>query len=199
VGIAALGVAVMAGMAGTAVALSQHSGPAAGPSLAGPSSVATSPGASGAASSLAGWTPYQGPGGIFSVELPPGWSATSTSAHEVRFSGPQPGVTALVAWTTHPKPDAYTDWQQQSAATAKRDPSYQDLGIQRVDYRGWNAADWEFLAMHDGQLDHFLDRGLIVRPGQLAYAIELYGPQARWPSVKASIWPGLTQTFQPAA
>ena len=197
--IAALGVAVMAGMAGTAVALSQHSGPAAGPSLAGPSSVATSPGASGAASSLAGWTPYQGPGGIFSVELPPGWSATSTSADEVRFSGPQPGVTAVVAWTTHPKPDAYTDWQQQSAATAKRDPSYQDLGIQRVDYRGWNAADWEFLAMHDGQLDHFLDRGLIVRPGQLAYAIELYGPQARWPSVKASIWPGLTQTFQPAA
>ena len=66
-------------------------------------------------------------------------------------------------------------------------------------YRGWNAADWEFLAMHGGQLDHFLDRGFIVAPGRLAYAIELYGPQAQWSSVKASIWAGLMQSFRPAA
>ena len=136
---------------------------------------------------------------MFTIDLPPGWSATSASADEVKFAGPQPGFTALVAWTTQPKPDAYADWQQQSQATAQRDPSYQLLGITRVGYRGWNAADWEFLAMHGGQLDHFLDRGFIVRPGQLAFAIELYGPQAQWPSVQASIWAGLTQSFSPAA
>jgi serine/threonine protein kinase len=202
VAIAALGVAVVAGAAGSAVALSHHFG-----SPAGPSSAVTAPGGSGpawgtappSAGPLAGWTSYHGPDGIFSIGLPPGWSATSVSADEVKFSGPQPGFTALVAWTTHPKPDAYGDWQQQSAATAQRDPSYQLIGIQRISYRGWSAADWEFLAMHDGQPYHFLDRGLIVRPGQLAYAIELYGPQAQWPSVKASIWAGLTATFQPAA
>jgi hypothetical protein len=209
--VAVLGVAVLAGVAGTAVALSQHSGPAAGPALAGSSPAVTSPGASGSAtapasgsatapaSRLAGWTPYQDPGGTFTIDLPPGWSATSATADEVKFSGPQPGVTALVAWTTQPKPDAYADWQRQSAATAQRDPAYQLIGITRVSYRGWNAADWEFLAMHGGQLDHFLDRGFIVRPGQLAFAIELYGPQAQWAQVKASIWDGLTQTFSPAA
>jgi hypothetical protein len=202
--LAAVGVAVLAAVAGTAVALGQHSRPAATAS-AGTSSAAASPGVSGlatasaTASQLAGWTPYQGPGGTFTIDLPPGWSATFASAGEVKFSGPQPGFTALVAWTTQPKPDAYADWQQQSAATARQDPGYQLIGITRVSYRGWNAADWEFLASRAGQLDHFLDRGFIVRPGQLAYALELYGPQAQWSSVKASIWAGLTQSFSPAA
>ncbi len=202
--LAAVGVAVLAAVAGTAVALGQHSRPAATAS-AGTSSAAASPGVSGlatasaTASQLAGWTPYQGPGGTFTIDLPPGWSATSASADEVKFSGPQPGFTALVAWTTQPKPDAYADWQQQSAATARQDPGYQLIGLTRVSYRGWNAADWEFLASRAGQLDHFLDRGFIVRPGQLAYALELYGPQAQWSSVKASIWAGLTQSFSPAA
>lgn len=202
--LAAAGVAVLAAVAGTAVALGQHSRPTAAAS-AGPSSAATSPGtpgltsASPTGSQLAGWTPYQGPGGTFTIDLPPGWSATSARADEVKFSGPQPGFTALVAWTTQPKADAYADWQQQSAATARQDPGYQLIAITRVSYRGWNAADWEFLAARAGQPDHFLDRGFIVRPGQLAYAIELYGPQAQWSSVKASIWAGLTQSFSPAA
>jgi serine/threonine protein kinase len=205
VALAAAGVAVLAAVAGTAVALGQHSRPTAAAS-AGASSATTSPGTPGlasasataSASQLAGWTPYQGPGGTFTIDLPPGWSATSASADEVKFSGPQPGFTALVAWTTQPKPDAYADWEQQSAVIARQGPGYQLIGITQVSYRGWNAADWEFLAVRAGQLDHFLDRGFIVRPGQLAYAIELYGPQAQWPSVKASIWAGLTQSFSPA-
>ena len=68
----------------------------------------------------------------------------------------------------------------------------------RVAYRGYNAADWEFINIYQGVLVHVLDRGFIVRPGQLAYAIELYGPAARWYSVHARIWGGLVRSFKPA-
>jgi len=43
-----------------------------------------------------------------------------------------------------------------------------------------------------------LDQGFIVIPGRLAYAIELYGPDAGWSSVYAGVWQGLLATFTPA-
>ena len=44
---------------------------------------------------------------------------------------------------------------------------------------------------------HVLDRGFIVTPGRLGYAIELYGPDTGWSAVRASVWQGLLQTFMP--
>jgi hypothetical protein len=43
-----------------------------------------------------------------------------------------------------------------------------------------------------------LDRGFIVTPGRLGYAIELYGPDAGWPAVHTRVWEGLLQTFMPS-
>jgi len=60
-----------------------------------------------------------------------------------------------------------------------------------VTYRGYNTADWEFTNMYQGRLTHVLDRGFIVTPGRLGYAIELYGPDTGWSAVRASVWEGL--------
>jgi hypothetical protein len=60
-----------------------------------------------------------------------------------------------------------------------------------VIYRGHNTADWEFTNMYQGRLTHVLDRGFIVTPGRLGYAIELYGPDTGWSAVRASVWEGL--------
>jgi serine/threonine protein kinase len=145
----------------------------------------------------AGWHAYRDLSG-FSIKLPPGWAVSSRTGTEVQFTGPTPGFVALVAWTTTPQPDQLTDWRQQAAAKAAADPSYQQIGIERVHYRGYNAADWEFTNLYQGALTHVLDRGFIVRPGRLAYAIELYGPDASWTSVRSGIWNGLLATFTPA-
>ena len=103
----------------------------------------------------------------------------------------------VVAWTRHPRPDQLADWRQQAAAKAQADPTYQQISIRRVTYRGYNAADWEFINRYHGQLARVIDRGFIVRPGQLGYAIELYGPAGQWPPVVASMWRGLVTSFQP--
>ena len=102
-----------------------------------------------------------------------------------------------LAWTTHPKPDALADWRQQAALKTQSDPTYRKIGIQRVTYRGYNTADWEFTNMYQGRLTHVLHRGFIVTPGRLGYAIELYGPDTGWSAVRASVWEGLLQTFKP--
>ena len=145
-----------------------------------------------------GWATYRDPSG-FTIKLPPDWAVSSRAATEVRFTGPQPGFVILVGWTTHPQADQLADWRQQAALKAQSDPTYQQIRISRMYYRGYNAADWEFTNMYQGQLTRVLDHGFIVTPGRLAYAIELYGPDAGWSSVYASVWQELLLTFTPAS
>ncbi len=81
---------------------------------------------------------------------------------------------------------------------ARSDSTYQQVSIQRVYYRGWNAADWEFVNSYDGRPTQVLDRGFVVRPGVLGYAIEIYGPVSGFAAARGVLWDGLTSTFAPA-
>ncbi len=108
------------------------------------------------------------------------------------------GFTVVVWWTTTPQPDQLTDWRQQAAYRAQTDPTYRQLGIARVSYRGYNSANWEFSSTYQGRIIHVLDHGFIVTPGALAYAIELYGPEGEWGNLRAQMWPGLLDSFAPA-
>ena len=149
----------------------------------------------------AGWTTYRDPSG-FSVRLPPGWaesSANRTGAYPgVNFTGPVPGFDLFISWTSRTGDSALTPWQAQAASFARNDPTYRKISLKPVSYRSYNAAVWEFTNIHQGVLTHVIDWGFIVTPGQLGYAIELYGPQADWARVYASTWHGFLGTFQPA-
>jgi len=144
------------------------------------------------------WHTYHDPSG-FAIGLPPGLAVASTRPGEVQFTGTPSGFVVVVAWSTHPQADALTDWRQQAAAKATADSSYQQISIRRVSYRGYNAADWQFIDIYQGVRIRAIDRTFIVRPGQLSYAIELYGPASQWPAVRASIWRPLVTSFQPAS
>jgi Protein kinase domain len=152
----------------------------------------------GRAASAARWHTYRDPSG-FAIALPPGWVVASKSPGEVQFTGMPHGFVVVVAWNTHPQADALTDWQQQAAAKAATDSSYQQISIRRVSYRSYNAADWQFTNIYQGVRVRVIDRGFIVRPGQLSYAIELYGPDNQWTAVYASDWQHLVTSFQPAS
>jgi serine/threonine-protein kinase len=145
------------------------------------------------------WRPYTDPSG-FSVNLPAGWGVASNAPGERDFTGSPQGFTVVVAWTDTPKSDTLADWQQQAQAKAATDPGYRLISISRVTYRRYNAADWQFTDLYQdtGSRYQYLDRGFIVRQGQLAYAIELYGPASQWPAEYARIWQGLVTSFRPA-
>jgi hypothetical protein len=142
------------------------------------------------------WHTYDASG--FAIGLPPGWAVASTKPGDVQFTGTPSGFVLVVAWSTHPQADALADWQHAAAGKAAADSSYRQISIRRVSYRGYNAADWQFTNIYQGVRIRVIDRTFIVRPGQLAYAIELYGPVHQWPAVYPSIWGHLVTSFQPA-
>jgi len=144
------------------------------------------------------WHTYHDPSG-FAIRLPPGWAVASMTPGEVQFTGAPGGFVLLIAWSKHPRADALADWQQQAARKTAADASYRKISIRRVSYRGFNAADWQFTDVYQGVRIRVIDRTFIVRAGQLAYTIELYGPASQWPAVYTSIWRPLVTSFRPAS
>jgi eukaryotic-like serine/threonine-protein kinase len=163
-----------------------------------PPASGTTGSAAASTSSSAPWQAYHDPSG-FSISLPQGWTVASSAQGAVQFTGAPAGFVVVVAWSRTPAADALADWRQQAAGKAAADPTYRQILVQRVTYRGYNAADWEFANQFNGGLTRVIDRTFIVRPGQLGYAIELYGPAASWPSVYATLWQRLLTSFEPAS
>jgi hypothetical protein len=153
--------------------------------------------AGGRAVSALRWQPYHDTSG-FAIRLPPGWAVASRTRSEVLFTGTPGGFVVVVGWTTHPKPDALADWRQQAAELAAAVPSYRTISIRPVSYDGYNAADWQFTDIDQGVPIRAIDRGFIVRPGQLGYAIELRGPVSQWRAVYERIWRPLVTSFKAA-
>ena len=154
--------------------------------------------ATGRAVSAPRWHTYDDPSG-FAIRLPPGWAVASTTPGDVQFTGTPSGFVLVVAWSAHPQADALADWQHQAAGKAAADSSYRQISIRQVDYRGYDAADWQFTNIYQGVQIRVIDRTFIVRAGRLSYAIELYGPASKWPAVYASIWQPVLTSFQPAS
>jgi hypothetical protein len=136
---------------------------------------------------------YRGSQG-YSIGLPKGWKYQSTSAAGDRFAGPD-GQKLLVAWTSTPKSDPVADWRNQERYMVRS--QYQKIRIEQVNYRGWNAADWEFTYVDGGTEYRTIDRGFVVN-GHLGYALMYTAKAANWDSdLRKDTWNTLAKTFEP--
>jgi hypothetical protein len=130
----------------------------------------------------------------YRIGLPTGWKYRSSDAAGDRFTGPD-GQKLLVAWTTTPKDDPVADWENQER-TMKRS-QYKKIWIQKVEYRGWNTADWEFTYVDGGTAYRTIDRGFVVNDHQ-GYALMYTAKSAAWDGeLRVSTWKTLTETFAP--
>ncbi|MDX3641496.1 serine/threonine-protein kinase [Streptomyces sp. MB09-02B] len=174
---------------------------AAGSNGAGGSSPSPSGGANGAVSGdgsgsgdIAAET-YKSAQG-FSIGLPDGWKYQSTDAAGARFSGPD-GQRLLVGWTSTPKSDPVADWKNQERYMTRS--QYKRIRIEAVDYRGWNAADWEFTYVESGTKNRSIDRGFVV-DSQQGYALMYTAKAAKWSGeLRKDTWRTFTKTFEPKA
>ena len=120
------------------------------------------PDASQAAGVPAGWRTYTGGPG-WTVAVPASYQP-STFQGDPQYKDRTTGRTLRVA-TTGPgggKDDAVQDREDQAAGFAQRNPSYREIDISRVDYRGYEAADWEFTYTSGGADLHVLNRVFVV-------------------------------------
>ncbi|MFF9452558.1 serine/threonine-protein kinase [Streptomyces flaveolus] len=130
----------------------------------------------------------------YSIGLPKGWKFRSSGTAGDRFTGPG-GQKLLVAWTTTPKDDPVADWKNQERYMVRS--QYKKIRIEKVGYRGWNAADWEFTYEDGGTGYRTVDRGFVVNDHQ-GYALMYTAKAADWDSdQRRDSWRTLTNTFTP--
>ncbi|MFD8270976.1 serine/threonine-protein kinase [Streptomyces flaveolus] len=130
----------------------------------------------------------------YSIGLPKGWKFRSSGTAGDRFTGPG-GQKLLVAWTTTPKDDPVADWKNQERDMVRS--QYKKIRIEKVGYRGWNAADWEFTYKDGGTGYRTVDRGFVVNDHQ-GYALMYTAKAADWDSdQRRDSWRTLTNTFMP--
>ncbi|MGZ3117290.1 protein kinase domain-containing protein [Streptomyces sp. H62] len=165
--------------------------PGTGPSASGD----TGAGSGGAGKSDEGGAASTHRGGQgYSLGLPAGWKHRSTDAAGDRFTGPR-GQKLLVAWTSTPKDDPVADWRNQERYMVRS--QYKKIRIEKVDYRGWNTADWEFTYSDGGTAYRTVDRGFVVSDRQ-GYALMYTAKAADWDSdLRRDTWRTLTKSFEP--
>ncbi|MFE0099674.1 serine/threonine-protein kinase [Streptomyces sp. NPDC059009] len=130
----------------------------------------------------------------FTIGLPKGWKYSSTGASGARFTGPN-GQKLLVGWTHTPKDDPVADWKSQESYM--RRAQYDRIRIEKVDFRGWNTADWEFTYVEGGTKYRSIDRGFVVNDG-LGYGMMYTAKADDWGSKdRRATWKTLTRTFKP--
>ncbi|MEU9956249.1 serine/threonine-protein kinase [Streptomyces sp. NPDC050982] len=130
----------------------------------------------------------------FSIGLPEGWKYESTSAAGSRFAGPD-GQKLLVGWTTTPKSDPVADWKNQEQFMQRS--QYKRIRIEKVDYRGWNTADWEFTYVDGGTQYRSIDRGFVVNDS-LGYGLMYTAKGSKWDTeLRKNTWRTLTKSFEP--
>ncbi|MFJ3509950.1 serine/threonine-protein kinase [Streptomyces luteogriseus] len=169
------------------------SGPDSNSTPAGQSGGPSDEGGSGSGKGAAAESTHQGKQG-YSIGLPKGWKFQTTAAAGDRFTGPD-GQKLLVAWTSTPKGDPVADWKNQERYMVRA--QYKKIRIEKVDYRGWNAADWEFTYTDGGTKYRTIDRGFVVG-GKYGYALMYTAKAAGWGGdLRKETWRTLTQTFEP--
>ena len=138
----------------------------------------------------AGFTLHKDPTG-FQVAVPDGWQPARNGSR-VDFREPGGSRFLRVDQTDSPKPDAKADWERQEQSVSQRLPNYQRIRIDRVDYRDYNAADWEFTF---GNNTHVLNRGM--NTGAKGYALYYSSREGQWDESQP-ILQTIYKTFKPA-
>ncbi|MGW0423929.1 serine/threonine-protein kinase [Streptomyces sp. NPDC003015] len=152
-----------------------------------------SSGSGGSADDGAVASTYTGSQG-YAIGLPEGWKFRTSSSAGDRFTGPD-GQKLLIAWTSTPKGDPVADWKSQEQGM--RRAQYTKIRIEKVGYRGWNAADWEFTYVESGTKYRTIDRGFVVN-GHLGYALMYTAKAANWGTeLRKDTWHTLARTFEP--
>ncbi len=137
--------------------------------------------------------PYTDPSG-FKVAIPNGWYKTRVVRGQFDFQDPTSSRYLRFGFTSTPTSDPVAAWERVEASLRQRVRGYERIRIERVSYRSWATADWEFTTGPD--VTRTIDRGFVV-DSRHGYAIYLAAPVGQWSS-SVRYFQVAADTFQPA-
>lgn len=139
-----------------------------------------------------GWEAFDGP--AYVVAHPSGWEPQDASGPRVDITDPDTGSYLRLDYTDEPKDDPVADWERQSDAFAERHENYEEIQIEAVDYRDYDAALWEYTYTEGGQQFHAYNLGFTT--GECGYALNLQAPAEVWPQIE-QLFDEFKASFQP--
>ena len=145
-------------------------------------------GGSGTAAGLPeGWSTAEGSAG-WTVALPPGYSSSGGGEYVQSSTG-----RTLRVETGKGKKDAVADREAQAKDFERRHPTYEEIRIDAADYRGYEAADWEFT--YEGL--HAVNR-VFVTPDGTGYSLFFQTPEGDFGDAEPE-YERIVEAFQPAS
>ncbi|HSV66639.1 MAG TPA: serine/threonine-protein kinase [Mycobacteriales bacterium] len=178
-GVAAIGVGLCVLLIlGGAILLKGVFGGAGGPagSGAGNGSHASGPALSAA------YRTFTDPRGTYTVSVPQGWVAEPGQRGVVDVQDPADSGRFLRFISDRSGRDPLAVLRSEEPGFAKRYPSYTKISLGVVDFRGFDAADWEFTFVKDGVTKHVLYR--TFRVDRRRYGIYLSAPDPQFAAVR---------------
>jgi serine/threonine protein kinase len=142
----------------------------------------------GPAAIPAGSTRYQGSG--YSVGIPKAWPPTQRPNGVV--DAREPNSTRFLRLITVDSTASALSQLTKAEQQFENDPSYgsyQQVKLEKINYRGLDAADWEFTFTLDGVARHVLYRGIVTNGRTFGLYL----------STPAGQWTASTEVFQVAA
>lgn len=99
--------------------------------------------------------------------------------------------------TGDPQPDVLSDWEGNERSVRTRFSGYKRISLRRVDYRSYQAADWDYRWQSASRPVRVRNRNIRVN-NQQAYALFFSGPESEF-ARSQELFAAFARTFQPAA
>lgn len=149
-----------------------------------------------------GFTTYTNQDEGISIAIPKGmvYDKPKDGGVQLRGSGSQKDWLLILDHRSDATTDVLADWRSRADQAQSGYPDYQAAGdIHRVDYRGWDAADWEFTFNQDPAVKRSVSRAFIIgKDTSKAYLIQWIIPEDQWNSDAAQQARKVAyQSFQP--
>lgn len=133
----------------------------------------------------------------FTVAVPEGWERRLDAATRVDFVSPEEDQFIRIEQRAQALPDAEQAWLDLEPDVASSLSGYERIRIEPVDFRRWEAADWEFTWEGDTGTVHVLNRGFITDPR--GFAIYVSGPDDTWEDESLPVFEAVADMFRPSA
>ena len=130
----------------------------------------------------------------FSLAVPKGWERR-VDGSQVDFVSPDGTQFLRIGQVPQAEDDAKDAWLDQEESVSESLAGYQRIRIEDVEYRDWEAADWEFTWEGSGGTIHVLDRGFITDPR--GFAIYMSAPDSVWESEGLPTFQAAADSFTP--
>ena len=137
---------------------------------------------------------YTHPEQGWTAHYPDGWEVQPRTEAATDFREPGTGRYLRVGFTGSPGNDAVAAWRGAAAGFARTHGGYREIRIEKADYRGYEAAIWEY-QWQETNLLHAVNLGFVT--GGKGYALNFQTREPDW-AESQRLWEAMKERFEPA-